>query len=127
MKKLLFLLLALGMFADVASAYEEPPVLFCRERPKKKPFCLKFPNLANCLNACYPEPEVVGTIEWCRKGYTKHTVDDCGRPISYRAVDITYRNVLCNGGYGTCFVRTYREGNIQYQPTAPAKATYSSK
>ncbi|MEO0416153.1 MAG: hypothetical protein AAF226_14495 [Verrucomicrobiota bacterium] len=125
MNKALLLLTAIFSFGVIAEISAEEPPLFCKERYKRKSFCERFPNLAQCLNSCYPESEVVGTIEWCRKPYTKHTVDDCGRRVSYRAVDITYRNVLCNGGYGTCFVRTYREGPVEYAPVASAKNSYS--
>ncbi len=116
MKRLLLGLALLIAFPAVdASAWDQSAdPLFCRSYKKKKSFCFRWPNLAMCLNACAPQPEIIGAIEWCRRSYTKVDVDECGRTIQYRATDITYRYVLCNGAYGECFVRTQRDGPITY-------------
>ena len=120
MKKFVISLIFASFFvADMAVAWEEPCPAFCRAYRKKKPFALRFPNLAVCLNAAQPHDQIIGTIEWCRKSYTKVDVDECGRTIQYRATDITYRYILCNGAYGECFTRTQRDGPIEY----PVKVT----
>ena len=121
MKKFVGLLIICSFFvSDMAIAYDGPSPTFCRDYRKKKPFSLRFPNLSVCLNAAQPHDQVIGSIEWCRKSYTKMDVDEYGRTIQYRATDITYRYVLCNGGYGTCYSRTQRDGPIEY-PTVSAK------
>lgn len=123
MKKILALLIICSFCAaDMAPAWEEPCPAFCRAYRKKKPFALRWPNLAVCLNAAQPYDEIVGTIEWCRKSYTRMGSDECGRTIQWRATDITYRYVLCNGAYGECFTRTQRDGPIEYV-TASDSAT----
>ena len=113
MKKILVLTFLLSILAtDVAMTQDLQS--FCRHYHKKKPFALLFPNLAVCLNAAQGHDEIIGTIEWCRKSYTRVGVDECGRTIQWRATDITYRYVLCNGAYGECFTRTQIDGPIEY-------------
>ncbi len=122
MKRLFLAITIIASFlaTDIVYSYDEP--LFCRSYRKKKPFALKFPNLAVCLNAAQPYGEVVGTIEWCRKSYTRVGVDECGRTIQWRATDITYRYVLCNGAYGECFTKTQVDGPIEYVEAVPTPA-----
>lgn len=125
---LLILITSSVFVADKAVAWDDPDPLFCRSYPKKKPFALRWPNLAVCLNAAQPYDEIVGTIEWCRKSYTRMGVDECGRTIQWRATDITYRYVLCNGAYGECFTRTQRDGPVEYvEASCGAKTTNCSK
>lgn len=113
MKKFLTLALLIVPFLcslESASAQER----FCKVASKKKPFALRFPNFAAKIGANHGYDEVVGTIEWSRNSYTQMGVDDCGRTIQWRATDITYRYILCNGAYGKCFTQTRRDGPIEY-------------
>jgi hypothetical protein len=120
MKRILGLLI-ISLFATTLG-FTEPANIFCRTYKHKKPFALRWPNLAVCLDAAQPYDEIVGTIEWCRKSYTRMGADECGRTIQWRATDITYRYVLCNGAYGECFTRTQQDGPIEYV-TASETAT----
>lgn len=81
---------------------------------KNKPFALRFPNFAKKIGANHGYEAVVGTVEWSRTSYTQMGVDDCGRTIQWRATDITYRHILCNGAYGDCFTHTRRDSPIEY-------------
>ncbi len=112
MKSILGLVI-ISIFATTLG-FADPDPVFCRTYRTKKPFALRWPNLAVCLDAAQPYDEIIGTIEWCRKSYTRMGADECGRTIQWRATDITYRYVLCNGAYGGCFTRTQQDGPIEY-------------
>lgn len=92
----------------------------CHFGKPKKGFCKLFPNFARKINYC--DPEVLGTIVWDRKEYTKTELDEDGCPVTYDAVDVTYRYVYSNGGWGTCFTRTYRKGPQIVEPPVLDKA-----
>lgn len=128
MKILLASAILLSFLTAEYSVAQEPCPLFGRYyNKKKKPFYLKFPNIATKLNVVPTgKGEVVGTIEWCRKSYTRTGVDDCGRTIQWRATDITYREVLCNGAYGKCFTKTQLDSPIQYVVATSTPTYYGS-
>ncbi len=132
MKKLILTLAVLVIAAGSLDAQDRKPqygeiapAFKCHFRKNKKGVCRKFPNLAIKLNLCKPDPEVIGTIEWCRKEYTKTEIDECGKPVTYDAVDVTYRYVYCNGAWGHCFTRTYRDSPLIIEPPILAKGIVS--
>lgn len=132
MKKLLLTLAALIIAVGSLDAQDRKPqygdiapALKCHFRSNKKGVCRKFPNLAIKLNLCADDPEIVGTIEWYRKNYTKTEIDECGKPVTFDAVDVTYRYVYSNGAWGTCFTRTYRDSPLIVEPPILAKGVIS--
>lgn len=127
--KLLIALLALTFFVPVfagAQQYDNiAPTWKCHHKKNKKGACRRFPNLARKLNLCPTDPEIIGTIEWCRREFTKTELDDCGNPVTYDALEVTYRYVYCNGAWGHCFTRTYRVSPEIVVPPVLAKGVVS--